>query len=46
MPNALVYVVRARAVAELLGLTTDDLVPLACLKVPDGAGKESGANEV
>ena len=46
MPNTVVNVVGAGAVAYFGGVTTDNLVPLGALKGPDGAGEETGGDEV
>lgn len=46
VPNALIDIIRASTGAELGSLTTNVLVPLLVLKVPDGAGEETGGDEV
>lgn len=46
MPDALVNVVGSGTGAKLLSLTTNVLVPLGHLKVPDGTGEETGRDKV
>ena len=46
MPNALVNIIGTGTRAEFLSLTTNVLVPLGHLKVPDGAREEASRNEV
>lgn len=46
VPNDLVDIVGAGAIAQLLGIAANDIVPFLLLKVPDGAGEQTGRYKV
>ena len=46
MPDTLPDIVRARACAGLVCVTSDDVVPGVVLEEPYGFGKEAGCDEV
>jgi hypothetical protein len=46
MPDALVDIIRSGSGTGLGGVTTDDIVPVLGLEIPDCAGEETGGDEV
>lgn len=46
VPDATVDVVRSWPGACLSGITSGQVVPVLCLKVPNGAGEESSGDQV
>ena len=46
VPDALVNIIRARAIAKLVSLAANVLVPLGHLKGPDGAREETSTDEI
>ena len=46
VPHRLVDIIRPRAVAELGGVASDELVPGVLLKEPHGPREEAGGNEI
>lgn len=47
MPDTLVDIIGPRAGAKLSGFaTTQDLVPMMVLEVPNGAGEKAGGDEI
>jgi hypothetical protein len=46
VPDALVDIIRARAIAKLVSLAANVLVPLGHLEAPDGAREETSTDEI
>lgn len=46
VPDTLVDIIRSRSGSKFCGITSDYLVPLVCLEVPDSSGEQTSSHEI